>query len=243
MQGKGTQASPYKISPSMLSKFLDCSSCFIAKHVGGINQPSGPMAMIASGLDRSLRRMMIAHHDAGVMPTEFAAIPELTGFELASRTFVKGSVSVDPSDYIDINGTIFKLNGELDELFARTTDDGSLEFLVADYKSKYGYDAAQKDPHPAYVRQLRLYAYILRSNGHQVNNNALLLNYYPTETEVIDEVHPVLQFSPYVVDVSPSTVTPLLADIQTMVSTFEAQKASGALLPKNANCKWCTYRA
>jgi hypothetical protein len=243
MQGKGTLASPYKVSPSMLGKFLDCSSCFIAKHVGGLKQPSGPMAMIAGGLDRSLRRIMEGHHAAGVMPADFAAVPELSGYELASRDFVSGFLSVDQSDYIDVNGLIFKLHGALDELFVRTTDDGSEEFLVADYKSKYGVDAAQKDPHPAFVRQLRLYAYILRSNGHQVSNTALLLNYYPTETEVVDEVHPVLQFLPYAVDVSPSTITPLLADIQTMVTTFATQNATGTTLPKNPDCKWCDYRA
>ena len=186
---------------------------------------------------------MAGHHAAGVMPADFAAVPELSGSELASRHLVSGFLSVDQNDFIDVNGLIFKLHGALDELFVRTTDDGSEEFLVADYKSKYGVDAAQKDPHPAFVRQLRLYAYILRSNGHQVSNTALLLNYYPTETEVVDEVHPVLQFLPYAVDVSPATITPLLADIQTMVTTFATQNATGTTLPKNPDCKWCDYRA
>jgi len=243
MQGRGTQDKPFKISPSMLGRFLDCSSCFINQHVGGVKRPSGPMAMIAGGLDRTLRRTMEAHHAAGNMPADFAAVPELAGFELAPREFVKGYQKIHPSQYIDVNGSIFMLHGELDELFVRKNKDGVDEFLVADYKSKYGVDAAQKDPHPAFVRQLRLYAHILRSQGHVVHDTALLLNYYPTELSVVNEVHPVLQFLADPVDVAPSTITPLLTDLRSMASAFEAQNASGTLLAKNPDCNWCGYRA
>jgi len=243
MQGRGTRDKPFKISPSMLGRFLDCSSCFINQHVGGVKRPSGPMAMIAGGLDRTLRRTMEAHHAAGNMPADFAAVPELAGFELAPREFVKGYQKIHPSQYIDVNGSIFMLHGELDELFVRKNKDGVDEFLVADYKSKYGVDAAQKAPHPAFVRQLRLYAHILRSQGHVVHDTALLLNYYPTELSVVDEVHPVLQFLADPVDVAPSTITPLLTDLRSMASAFEAQNASGTLLAKNPDCNWCGYRA
>jgi len=243
MQGRGTQDKPFKISPSMLGRFLDCSSCFINQHVGGVKRPSGPMAMIAGGLDRTLRRTMEAHHAAGNMPADFAAVPELAGFELAPREFVKGYQKIHPSQYIDVNGSIFMLHGELDELFVRKNKDGVDEFLVADYKSKYGVDAAQKDPHPAFVRQLRLYAHILRSQGHVVHDTALLLNYYPTELSVVNEVHPVLQFLADPVDVAHSPISPLLTDLRSMASTFEAQNASGTLLAKNPDCNWCGYRA
>ena len=84
---------------------------------------------------------------------------------------------------------------------------------------------------------------ILRSLGHLVNDSALLLNYYPSEYAIKDEVHPYLEFLVDKVDVSPSACAPVQQNLELMARSFLQATASGSPPSKKADCSWCNYRA
>lgn len=244
MFGKGTQDKPYQISPSSLSLFLDCPACFIEKELKLSKRPSGPMSQLPNGIDDTLRKVMIAFEAGGVMPSEFATIPELSGYQLAERHYVSKTQKMDPSVHYVTNGLHFTLTGKLDELFVLKGDDQTPDtYLVADYKTKRSYNHATQQPFAGYPRQVRIYVHILRTLGLNVSDTALLVNYYPTESSVDREVHPVLEFTYDVVDASAGTITPILSEFHRLADTFATQQASGTPLPKQADCEYCNYRA
>ena len=239
MRGSGTQDKPYKISPSSLGNFVDCPCCFVTHDLKVAKKPSAPFAQLPNGIDDSMRAAMTVAYTSGVMPAEFAAVPELADCTLADRSFMTKEQILDVSDqHVITTGEEFTLTGKLDELFV--ANDGA--FVIADYKTKRSLNHASKDAHPAYVRQLRCYAYILRSNGHTVRDTALLLNYYPTGTSFVNEVHPYLEFLVDRVDVSVAATAPVVQAWKDMAETWHMHKAAGTTPARDPDCTWCDYR-
>jgi len=244
MYGNGTSAKPYQLSPSSLGQFIECQSCYLGQQLDLFKKPSSPFPQLPNGIDDTLRKAMIASEAAGIMPNEFSAIPELAGFGLADRTLVGPTLRLQPKDHIVLNGREFTLTGKLDELFIKNGSGGTPdEYIIADYKTKRSLKHASSPQHEAYVRQLRCYAMILRSHGHLVNDSALLLNYYPSENAIKDEVHPYLEFIVDRVDVSPSACAPVQHNLVLMGKAFLQATASGSPPPKKTDCSWCNYRA
>ena len=244
MYGKGTVAKPYQLSPSSLGQFIECPSCYLSKELKLFKKPSSPFPQLPNGIDDTLRKAMKALEAAGIMPNEFSAIPELAGFALADRVLVGPTLRLQPADHIVLTGSEFTLTGKLDELFIKNGSGGAPgEYIIADYKTKRSLKHASKPPHEAYVRQMRCYAMILRSLGLLVNDTALLLNYYPSESAIKDEVHPYLEFLVDKVDVSPSACTPVQQNLVLMAKAVLQATASGSPPPKKADCSWCNYRA
>jgi hypothetical protein len=244
MYGNGTGAKPYQLSPSSLGQFIECPSCYLGHQLKLFKKPSSPFPQLPNGIDDTLRKAMIASEAAGIMPNEFSAIPELAGFGLADRTLVGPTLRLQPADHIVLTGSEFTLTGKLDELFIKNGSGGAPdEYIIADYKTKRSLKAAGNPPHEAYVRQMRCYAMILRSLGLLVNDSALLLNYYPSEYAIKDEVHPYLEFLVDKVDVSPSACAPVQQNLELMARSFLQATASGSPPSKKADCSWCNYRA
>ena len=245
MYGKGTEEKPFQISPSSLGNFLDCPSCFLNHDMKIAKKPSGPFPQLPNGIDDSMRKVMTAAatNSPPFMPPAFAAIPHLAGCIPADRDLVGPTVKLENKDHVIApNGARFTLTGKLDELFTRNNGERQ-EYIIADYKTKRSLNHASKPPHEAYVRQLRCYAMILRSNGFTVNDTALLINYYPAETLMVDDVKPYLEFTVDSVDVSPMATKQIQTWIEMMADVVEQSFASGIPPAKTPDCDWCSFRA
>ena len=83
MQGNGTIDKPFKISPSQLGAFSDCTCCYWLSH-NGVKRPQGIMAGLPIGIDSTFRRYYRGHADAGTVPIEISS-EKVQNFKLFLR--------------------------------------------------------------------------------------------------------------------------------------------------------------
>ena len=175
---------PIKLSPSSLSLFKYCPLCFWMDKVKGLGHPSGAFPSLPNGMDKILKHHFDSYRQRGAMPPELS---ELNGVKLFSdielltvwRNNFKGISYHDP----ELDAT---LRGAVDDMLV---DNGKL--IVLDFKTR-GFPV-KEDTHESYQDQLNIYNYLLEKSGHEHENYAYLLFYYPekvnTDGSVLFNTH------------------------------------------------------
>jgi hypothetical protein len=224
---------PYKVSRTGLELFHDCPRCFYFDKRLGKKRPSGPPFTLNSAVDKLLKREFDKYraqkvtHPLMVM-AGINAIP-LSHPELDQwRNNFKGIQFHHEFSNLLIYGAV-------DDLW----ESESGEWIVVDYKA-----TAKASPiselnaewHLAYKRQLEVYQWLLRQNGHQVSNRAYWV--YANGNVEAEAFNQTLQFR--------MTVVPHEGDD----SWVEAHilKAKDCLLLDaaplaDAGCEWCRFVA
>jgi len=171
----------YKLSPSTLNLMSECPRCFWLTQHEKWKRPSGPFPSLPSGMDSILKKHFDKFMEKGLLP------PELCENELC-----KGMKLFDDKDLLkdwrnarkglwfeDKEGNI--LHGGIDNLLVK-----GKKFVVLDYKTR-GF-ALKEDTAAHYQLQLDVYAFLLEKMGHEVEDYAFLLFYYPKEVLETGEV-------------------------------------------------------
>ncbi len=164
----------FKLSPSSIGLMKDCPRCFWLDKHRVWKRPSGPFPSLPSGMDRVLKVHFDNFRDKGLIPPELCENQTCEGMKLFEDKALleKWRNNFDGVRWVDSNGDV--LFGAVDEILVKGE-----KLIVLDYKTR-GYPVKENTPE-YYQSQLDLYNFLLRKNGYETEDYALLLFYVPKE--------------------------------------------------------------
>lgn len=216
---------PYKLSPHSLNLFSECQRCFYNDIKEGKRRPSGPFPSLPSGMDSIIKKHFDEYRKTNRLPPELCGLQDIN---LKGVTLFADEKLVDEWRH-QRHGLVWKdekgntLHGALDEVLER--DD---KLIVLDYKTR-GFPLREVPTY--YTLQLETYNLLLRKNGHQTEDYAFLLFYYP---EVM-EANGVVIFNTQLVKIKTN------ADNARKTFTAALTLLNGTKPEKNEKCGFCNY--
>jgi hypothetical protein len=171
----------FKLSPSALNLMEECPRCFWLNKHKVWTRPSGAFPSLPSGMDGILKHHFDKFRDKGTLPPELCSHSHCDGLLLFNepdlmkiwRNNLKGI------QHKDKEGNI--LFGAVDNILIK-----GKKLVVLDYKTR-GY-ALKEDTADHYQNQLDIYNFLLRKNGYDTEDYALLLFYVPKHVQETGEV-------------------------------------------------------
>ena len=171
----------FKLSPSALSLMEECPRCFWLNKHKVWTRPAGIFPSLPSGMDGILKNHFDKFRDKGTLPPELCSHSQCDGLLLFNepdlmkvwRNNLKGI------RWEDKEGNI--LFGAVDNILTK-----GKKLVVLDYKTR-GY-ALKENTADHYQNQLDLYNFLLRKNGYETEDYALLLFYVPKHVQETGEV-------------------------------------------------------
>ncbi|MBI2118592.1 MAG: PD-(D/E)XK nuclease family protein [Elusimicrobia bacterium] len=158
--------SPFKLSRTRLSMFLECPRCFYIDRRLGVDRPPGFPFSLNSAVDILLKKEFDAHRAAQTphpLMTQYGidAVPfqheKLEEWRDAMR---RGISYLQPATNLQISGGI-------DDIWVNRKG----ELLIADYKATSKEEEVNLDAdwQIAYKRQIEIYQWLFRKNGFKVS--------------------------------------------------------------------------
>jgi len=166
----------FKLSPSSLNLMKECPRCFWLNKHKVWTRPSTPFPQLPNGMDRVLKSHFDKFRDKGELPPEIRDHSHTEGLKLFDdkelltlwRNNRKGI------QWTDIEGNV--LSGAVDNLLVKGKN-----LIVLDFKTKGSPLKDETEAGNGYQNQLDFYNFLLRKNGHNTEDYAFLLFYYPKE--------------------------------------------------------------
>lgn len=164
---KPGDSSPFKLSRSKIELFLECPKCFYLDRRLGTNRPPGFPFNLNSAVDALLKKEFDLYRERGekhplIGKNSIDAIPvKHDELELWRNNFKGIQYLHEPTNLI--------LFGSIDDLWI----SGDGEYIVVDYKAtsnKEEITDLDKDWQVSYKRQMEIYQWLLRKNGHKVSD-------------------------------------------------------------------------
>lgn len=164
-----------KLSPSSINLMLECPRCFWLEKHKVWKRPSGIFPSLPSGMDMVLKKHFDKFMEKGELPPEIREYGLGNGYKLFND---KAKLEIWRNNrkgiqYKDKTSGIL-LMGAVDNLLSK-----GKKLVVLDYKTR-GYPL-KEDTHEHYQAQMDIYNFLLRKNGHDTEDYAYLLFYYPKE--------------------------------------------------------------
>lgn len=225
--------SKWRLSRSKLELFVECPRCFYLDNKLGTGRPRGPAFTLNIAVDALFKKEFDVHRAAGTAHPLMKSYgidavpydhPEIDTW----RENFKGVEYADPV-------TGFTLSGAVDDVWVTPTG----ELVVVDYKStsKDGTITTLADSAwgAQYARQMGVYQWLLRKNGHEVSDTGYFVYANAgTDKEAFDGQ---LEFE--------VTIVPSEGDSSWIEETLPKVKAtldSDQIPPSGASCEYCPYR-
>ncbi len=159
-----------RLSPSTISLFLNCPRCFWLHFNKEIKRPSTIFPTLPVGMDRVLKRHFDSHRESKIKPEELKGIDGRLFSDTEKlnewRNNFRGLRFSDTE-------TGFVLMGALDDLFV--TSDG--KHAPLDFKTR-GFPR-KDNTHIHYQHQMDIYSFLLKKNGMEPADFAILIFYHP----------------------------------------------------------------
>jgi len=222
---------PFKLSRSKIDLFFKCPRCFYLDRVLGTSQPPGFPFALNSAVDHLLKKEFDAYRKLGtkhplIEKYEVDAIPAShENLDIWRDTF-KGI----QHHHVPTNLYVF---GALDDLWINSKG----EYIVVDYKStskSEEINSLDKDWQDGYKRQMEVYQWLLRKNGHTVSDTGYFVYCNGrTDKESFDGK---LEFD--------TTLIPYIGNDSWVESIlFDIKKCLDAeVLPESgSDCDYCAY--
>ncbi len=164
----------FKLSPSALSLFEDCPRCFWLDKHKVWKRPEGIMGSLMNGMDKVLKIHFDRFRDKGILPPEICNNGHCENMKLFDNheLLKKWRNNLQGIRWEDKDGNI--LFGAVDNILMK-----GKKLIVLDYKTR-GF-ALKEDTADHYQKQLDIYNFLLRKNGHETEDYAFLLFYYPKD--------------------------------------------------------------
>lgn len=209
-----------------IALFLQCKRCFWLSVVKGLKRPDNIFPSLPSGMDRILKE----HFD------RFAKIKELPP-EIRQQDHLKDCCLFDDKNLLEAwrdakRGLAYKdpqsgviLKGAIDNIIKKGE-----KLIVLDYKTR-GYPL-KENTHQYYQVQMDFYNFLLRKNGHDTEDFAFLLFYYPNKVTPTGEV------------IFDTTLKVIQTDVQKAIEILnQAIKTLQDKIPqRDPNCSYCEYK-
>ena len=222
---------PFKLSRSKIENFIRCKRCFYMDRRLGVSEPAGFPFNLNSAVDALFKKEFDTHRKAGTkhplmeehgidaVPHDHPSIEEW-------RNNFKGVAHVHPE-------TNFHVFGAIDDLWINNKE----ELIVVDYKAtskdaEVTLDAPWQD---GYKRQMEVYQWLLRQNGHDVSPVGYFV--YANGRRDLPEFNDTLQFRTKVIpyEGNASWVEDTLKEIRSVLDND--------MIPfSNPQCEYCEYR-
>jgi len=163
------QQAPFKVSRSKIELYTQCPRCFWLDVRLKITRPTGPPFNINKAIDGLFKKEFDVHRSAGTQH------PLQVKFKIAAKPYAHQDIDTWRENFVGVftvhESTNLHVFGAVDDIWIN--DDS--ELMVVDYK------ATAKDKEitslgpvggwqDSYRRQMEVYQWLLRANGHQVSN-------------------------------------------------------------------------
>ncbi|MCR4284038.1 MAG: PD-(D/E)XK nuclease family protein [Parcubacteria group bacterium] len=157
---------PFKLSRSKIDSFLNCPRCFYIDRRLGVDKPPGFPFALNSAVDALLKKEFDIHRIKGTthpLMDKYGidAIPfKHKDLDEWRENFVGVRYHHKPSNFI--------VTGAVDDIWVSPSG----ELIVVDYKSTSKDEELSLDAdwQIAYKRQMEIYQWLLRMNGHKVSS-------------------------------------------------------------------------
>ena len=159
----------YKLSPHSLSVMDDCQRCFWQQQHEKVSRPSGPFPSLPSGMDLVLKAYFDHCRDNGTTPQELKDIPDAKLYQ-DKKTLSRWRNARQGIRWNDSDGNL--LYGALDNLLISGN-----KLVLLDYKTR-GFAVTKVTP-GYYKKQMDIYNFLLRKEGHETASYSALLFYHP----------------------------------------------------------------
>ena len=158
---------PFKLSRSKIDLFIECPRCFYVDRRLGTGRPPGFPFNLNLAVDRLLKAEFDTHRVAGT------AHPLLEQYGVDARPVAHEQLAEWRENFKGVQflhePTNLIITGAIDDLWQEPGGD----YVVVDYKAtskKEPITALDQGWHSGYKRQLEVYQWLLRRNGHPVSN-------------------------------------------------------------------------
>jgi hypothetical protein len=158
---------PFKISRSGIDLFLNCPRCFYYDRKLGVKRPPGFPFTLNSAVDTLLKQEFDTHRAKGTKH------PLIEKYGVDAQPIPHKNLDQWRTNFTGIRyvyePTNFLIFGAIDDLWQNSKG----EFIVVDYKAtskKEEITKLDQDWHIGYKRQMEVYQWLLRRNGHKVSD-------------------------------------------------------------------------
>ena len=166
---KPDQKAPFKVSRSKIELFKQCPRCFWLDARLKIKRPSGPPFNINKAIDELFKKEFDLHRAAGTQH------PLQIKFNIDAKPYNHKDMDAWRENFVGVftmhEPTNLHVFGAVDDVWVNDND----ELIVVDYKAT-AKDKEITDLGPvggwkdSYRRQMEVYQWLLRANGHKVSN-------------------------------------------------------------------------
>jgi len=157
---------PFKLSRSKLELFLECRRCFYLDRRLGVGRPPGFPFTLNSAVDALLKKEFDIHRAKG------QAHPLMKHFKINAVPLQHEDLNKWRENFVGVQyhhqPTNLIIFGAVDDIWI----NAKKEFIVVDYKATSTESAISLDDEyrQAFKRQMEIYQWLLRKNGHKVSN-------------------------------------------------------------------------
>lgn len=158
---------PFRLSRSKIDLFLNCPRCFYLDRRLGVGQPPGYPFSLNSAVDKLLKKEFDLHR-AAKTPHPLMKSYGLDAVPLAHEKMDEWRDALRGGATYAVSGTNVVFTGGIDDVWVAPSG----EFIIVDYKatSKDGEVSLDAEWQIGYKRQMEMYQWLFRRNGHKVSN-------------------------------------------------------------------------
>lgn len=156
----------FRLSRSKIDLFINCPRCFYLDRKLGVKQPPGYPFSLNSAVDKLLKKEFDIHRAKGTKHP-LMEVYGIDAIPLAHERIDEWRDSLRGGITFRFNDTNVVITGGVDDVWV--SPDG--EYIIVDYKatSKETEVTLDADWQIAYKRQMEIYQWLFRKNGHIVS--------------------------------------------------------------------------
>ncbi len=222
----------FRLSRSKIDLFLNCPRCFYLDRRLGVGQPPGYPFSLNSAVDKLLKKEFDVHRAAGT-PHPLMKSYGLDAVPLAHEKMDEWRDALRGGATYAVPGTNVVFTGGIDDVWV--SPDG--EFIIVDYKatSKDGEVSLDAEWQIGYKRQMEMYQWLFRRNGHRVSNTGYFVycNGDADKKAFDAKLEFDVKLIPYVGND---------AWVESAIRNAIACMSSNSLPASGADCDFCAYR-
>lgn len=231
------QTEPFKVSRSKIELFTQCPRCFWLDARLKITRPNSPPFNINKAIDELFKKEFDVHRAAGTQH------PLQVKFKIAAKPYAHKDLDTWRENFVGVftlhTPTNLHVFGAVDDVWVN--DDG--ELIVVDYK------ATAKDKEitslgpvggwqDSYRRQMEVYQWLLRANGHSVSNTGYFV--YANGDASKDGFNDVVEFRTNVFPHEGSD-TWVEKTLQNMKACMDGEMPAVGQAAMGGECDFCAY--
>ncbi len=221
----------WKLSRSRIDLFVECARCFYLDNKFGVSRPRGPAFTLNIAVDALLKKEFDSYREKST------AHPLMKKYGIKALPLKHEKMDEWRHNFSGVQclhkPTGLQISGAVDDIWINPIG----EFIVVDYKttSKEGRVDSLSDSgwDAQYKRQMEVYQWLLRQNGHKVSNIGYFVYFNGRKDKESFDCK--LEFDASVISHvgSDKWVEQTLSDIKKCLE--------GPLPPQNTECKFCSY--